>query len=83
MSVELPIFGLKADGLNSLIRNHKSGYLVSDTNKLVTKLKKIKKDHAVLRKMGKNARMYAYKNFSLQKNIIIEKKIFKDVLNEK
>ena len=83
MSVELPIFGLKADGLNSLIRNHKSGYLVSDRNRLITKLKKIKKDYAVLRKMGKNSRVYAYNNFSLQKNIIIEKKIFKDVLNEK
>lgn len=83
MSVELPIFGLKADGLNSLIRNHESGYLATDTNKLANKLKKIKKDHTVLRKMGKKARIYAYKNFSLQKNIIIEKKIFKDILNEK
>ena len=83
MSVELPIFGLKADGLNSLIRNHESGYLATDTNKLANKLKKIKKDHTVLRKMGKKARIYAYKNFSLQKNIITEKKIFKDILNEK
>ena len=83
MSVELPIFGLKADGLNSLIRNHKFGYLASDSNKLATKLKQLKKKNLILRKMGKNARMYAYKNFSLQKNIISEKKIFKDILNEK
>ncbi len=83
MSVELPIFGLKADGLNSLIRNHKSGYLAADSNKLATKIKQLKKNNSILGKMGKNARMYVYKNFSLQKNIISEKKIFKDVLNEK
>ena len=83
MSVELPIFGLKSDGLNSLIRNHESGYLTSDIDKLVTKLKKIKKDDSLLKKMGRNARICAYKDFSLQKNIILEKKIFRDVLNEK
>ena len=42
MSVELPIFGLKAHGLNSLVQNGKTGYLYSNTKNLSKKIMELK-----------------------------------------
>ena len=83
MSAELPIFGLKAKGLSSLVVNGKTGYLYSDIKKLSNAIIKNKKNNNHLKKIGKNARKQILRKFSLKKNIILEKKIFDNLINEK
>jgi len=57
-----------------------NGYLSSDTNKLCNKIKVIKKNNLLLKKMGKKSRLSAVENFSLKKNIIIEKRLFNELI---
>ncbi len=83
MSVGLPIFGLKANGLNSLITNGKTGYLFSDLKNLSNQIIKFKKNLNILKNMGSNARKEIIKNFNLNKNISYEKEIFENLINEK
>jgi len=83
MSSELPIIGLKAEGVNSLIKNGKTGYLFSDKKKLTKYILNIKENKIYLKKMGIKARKYIIKNFCAKRNIIAEKKIFEELTNEK
>ncbi len=83
MSVELPIFGLKANGLSSMVKNGKTGYLFSDKKILSNKIIKFSGNTRILKNMGKNARRLIIENFNLNKNIQNEKKIFEKLINEK
>ena len=83
MSVELPIFGLKAYGLNTLVKNGKTGYLYSDTRNLSKKLIELKNKKKILNYLGLNARALIKKNFNLEKNIKLERETIKKVFNEK
>lgn len=83
MSVELPIFGLKAYGLNSLVQNGKTGYLYSETKSLSKKLIEIKNKTRILNYLGLNARALIKKNFNLEKNIKLERETIEKVFNEK
>ena len=83
MSSELPIFGLKANGLNSLVQNGKTGYLHSDIKSLSKKIIELKNNKNVLKKLGFNAREQIKKKFNLETNIKIEKKTIEKLFDEK
>jgi len=83
MSVELPIFGLKAYGLNSLVQNGKTGYLYSNIKNLSKKLIKLKNKKKILNSLGLNARALIKKNFSLEKNVKLERETIEKLFNEK
>lgn len=83
MSVELPIFGLKAYGLNSLVQNGKTGYLYSNIKNLSKKLIELKNKKKVLNSLGLNARALIKKNFSLKKNVKLERETIEKLFNEK
>ena len=83
MSVELPIFGLKAYGLNSLVQNGKTGYLYSNIKNLSKKLIELKNKKKILNSLGLNARALIKKNFSLEKNVKLERETIEKLFNEK
>lgn len=83
MSSELPIIGLKADGLNLLVNNGKTGYLFSNIKKLAQYISKIKKNKNHLKKMGIEARKKVKIFFDLKENIALEQKIFEKLAYEK
>ena len=82
MSAELPIFGLKARGLNFLVKNGKTGYLYSNIKSLSKKIIKLKNNQKILKNLGLNARNLIKKNFKFEKNINLENKIIKELINE-
>ena len=83
MSSELPIFGLKAKGLNFLVKNGRTGYLFSNIKNLSKKIIELKNNQRVLKNLGVNARNLIKKNFKFEKNINLENKIIEKLINEK
>lgn len=83
MSSELPIFGLKAKGLNSIVQNGKTGYLHSNIKNLSNKIIELKNNQKILEELGFNARNLIKKNFKFEKNINLENKIIEKLINEK
>ncbi len=83
MAAELPIFGLKAKGLNFLVKNGKTGYLYSNIKSLSKKIIKLKNNQKILKNLGSNARNLIKKNFKFEKNINLENKIIEKLINEK
>ena len=83
MSSELPIFGLKARGLNFLVKNGRTGYLFSNIKNLSKKIIELKNNQKVLKNLGVNARNLIKKNFKFEKNINLENKIIEKLINEK
>ncbi len=83
MAAELPIFGLKAKGINSLVKNGKTGYLHFSIKRLSNRIIELKNKPKILKKLGLNARNLIKKNFKLEKNINLENEIIKKLINEK
>ena len=83
MAAELPVFGLKARGLNPIVQNGKTGYLHSNIKNLSNKIKELKHNQKILKELGLNARNSIKKNFKLEKNINLENKIIEKLINEK
>ena len=83
MAAELPVFGIKAKGLNSLVQNGKTGYLQSNIKNLSSKIIELKHNQKILRELGFNARNLIKKNFKLEKSINLENKIIEKLINEK
>ena len=83
MAAELPVFGLKAKGLNSIVQNGKTGYLHSNIKNLSNKIIELKNNQKILEELGINARNLIKKNFKFEKNINLENKIIEKLINEK
>ena len=83
MAAELPVFGIKAKGLNSLVQNGKTGYLQSNIKNLSNKIIELKHNQRILKELGFNARNLIKKKFKLEKSINLENKIIEKLINEK
>ncbi len=83
MAAELPVFGLKAKGLNSIVQNGKTGYLHSNIKNLSNKIIELKNNQKILKELGFNARNLIKKNFKFEKNINLENKTIEKLINEK
>ena len=83
MSSELPVFGLKARGLNFLVINGRTGYLYSNIKNLSKKIILLKNNKKILKNLGSNARDLIKKNFKFEKNLYLLNKIIEKLINEK
>ncbi len=83
MASGLPIIGLSADGLKPLVINKKTGYLLTDIKKVQKKIVYLKNKKKLIKSMGNKAKRHIEKNYSFKKNIILEQKIFNEIIYKK
>ncbi len=80
MSCEIPIVGLKAKGINSLIKNNFNGYIYNNEISLVNKIRLIKNKKKLLTRLGKNCRTMVERNYSQTKCVEKEINLIEDLL---
>ena len=81
MSCELPIFGLKAPGIDTIISNNKNGYLFKDSKLLIKKIIESKNKKKLLNRLGKENRKLVKEKFSLDKCVKKEEKLIKSLIS--
>ncbi len=80
-----PVIATNVGGNPELVRDGVTGFLVESNNdeQWADALRKLKRDPALLKRMGENAREYALANFSLQKMIDAYEQVYLNVYRKK
>jgi len=81
MMAGLPIVGLATTELSSVIQDGKSGYIHTDINYLLGKMKLLLNNREHATELGKEAQRVARKRFSIQRFTMEWKKLFEQVIN--
>ena len=67
MLVGLPIIGLATTEMATVIQNDISGYVDTDINKLIPRMRELVRDPALARRLGEGARRYAQERFNIER----------------
>ena len=79
MSCELTVFTLSSNGISNLIINNDTGFVANDVDSLTEIINSNGKKLDRLKLIGKNAREFIKQNFSLEKCIELESKIYNEL----
>lgn len=82
MSCGMPCIGTEVEGIGELIENGETGYLCgTDAENIADAIEAVLSDEALRKKMGRNARCYAVENFSLERILVMELEMIKEVVS--
>tara|TARA_B100000315_G_scaffold66920_1_gene60818 strand:- start:300 stop:1157 length:858 start_codon:yes stop_codon:yes gene_type:complete len=83
MSCGMPIVGADSPGIREIIDHGVNGYLCgTDAESIRSVLEKLLNKPDLCKSLGKNARLYAVENFSLDRTLEMEYQVYKEVISE-
>jgi glycosyltransferase involved in cell wall biosynthesis len=83
MSCGMPIVGADSPGIREIIDHGVNGYLCgTDAESIRSVLEKLLNKPDLCKYLGKNARLYAVENFSLDRTLKMEYQMYKEVISE-
>ena len=83
MSCGMPIVGADSPGIREIIDHGVNGYLCgTDAESIRSVLEKLLNKPDLCKYLGKNARLYAVENFSLDRTLEMEYQMYKEVISE-
>lgn len=84
MACGLAVIGADSPGIREMIRHGETGWLCGvDSESIQAAIQKLLADPNLCVQLGRNARQYVVDNFSLDKILSTESKIYREILNEK
>lgn len=77
-ALELPVIATNVDGLNEIVINEKTGYLIDldDDKEMANKIIHLLENNDLAESMGKNGRKHISENFNIEKNIKILENLY-------
>ncbi|MGA1790699.1 MAG: glycosyltransferase family 4 protein, partial [bacterium] len=83
MSCGLPVITTNVPGINNIVEHGETGWLCNtDANSLQDAILKVLSDLDLQKRLGKNARQYVLKHYSLDRAVKAELAIYQDILEK-